>query len=83
MLIEMAVVLYWSELPILFSYEEKWGSAMRGGPSDGPLGKVFLDKFSQLVVFFRAQGIYFGGLRFERRFEIDCMVLETMFGEAL
>ena len=83
MFVEMAVVLYRSELPILFSYEEKWGSAMRGGPSDGPPGKVFLDKFSQLVVFFRAQGIYLGGLWFEQRFEVDCVIPEGVFGESL
>ena len=83
MLIEMAVVLYWSELPVLFSYEEKWGSAMRGGPSDGPPGKVLFDEFSQFVVFFRAQGIYFGGLRFERWFKVDCMVPETVLGKPL
>ena len=51
---------------------------MRGGPSDGPPRKVFLDEFSQFIVFFRAQGIYFGGLRFERWFEINRMVPEAI-----
>ena len=56
---------------------------MRGGPSDGPPRKVFLDELPQFIAFFRAQGIYFGGLRFERGFEVDCVVLEAMFRELL
>ena len=83
MFVEMAVVLYQSELPILFSYKEKWSGAMRGGPSNGPPRKVFLDKFSQLVMFFRAQGIYFGGLRFKGWFEVDGVVPEAVLGESL
>ena len=81
--IEMAVVLYQSEFSILFSYKEKWSGTMRGGPSDGPPRKVFLDELPQFIAFFRAQGIYFGGLRFERGFEVDCVVLEAMFRELL
>ena len=78
MFIQVAVILYWSELPVLFSYEEKWSGAVRDGPSDGPPRKVFLNKFPQFVVFFRAQGIYFGGLRFEQWFEINRMVPEAI-----
>ena len=65
MFVEVVVILYLPELPILFSYKEKWGGTVRGGPSNGPPGEVFLDKISQFVMFFRAQGVYFGGLRFE------------------
>ena len=56
---------------------------MRGRPSDGPSGKVFLYKFSQFVMFFRAQGVYFQGLRFECWFKIYGMVPEAMLGELL
>ena len=79
----MAVILYQSELPVFFSYKEKWSGIVRGRPSNGSPRKVFFDKFSQLVVFFRAQGIYLGGLWFERRFEVDCVIPEGVFGESL
>ena len=83
MFVKMVIILYRLELPVLFPYKEKWSGTMRGGPSDGPPKKVFLYKFSQFIMFFRAQGIYFWGLRFEHQFEINCMVPETVFGESL
>ncbi len=80
-LIELAVVLYWSECAILFLDKEEGGGERGFGRTDASGLQIFVKELVELFLFVSVQRIHLavqGGLRVG--YQLDCVVPRLLFG---
>jgi hypothetical protein len=56
--VELSVVLYWSEFPVLLFDEEEWGRELAFGFGNVSLVEVFLKECCECFLFWLGQGVH-------------------------